>query len=195
MDNLLRKSVKSKEEREFFKDYHESLPVLWMVIVILIFGLIMYILLLNQPSSTEVAEPQEAVPPAEAPTVEEIPLQQEELSIYEEAGRYYGIDSKLLEAIHVIETGQDGLDTGYSYKISYAGAMGAMQFMPGTWSAYGVDGDGDGVADINNLYDAVYSAANYLTASGVHANEEAAIFAYNHSWDYVNKVQSIKQTL
>jgi hypothetical protein len=66
-----------------------------------------------------------------------------------------------------------------------------MQFMPGTWASMGVDGDGDGRADIHNDADSVYSAANYLTKSGVSAGAAGvrrAIFAYNHVDWYVNDV-------
>lgn len=43
--------------------------------------------------------------------------------------------------------------------ISPAGAQGIAQFMPGTWKQYGIDGDGDGVADVWNPVDAIHSAA------------------------------------
>ena len=42
-----------------------------------------------------------------------------------------------------------------------------MQFMPGTWASMGVDGDGDGSADIHKYADSIHSAVNYLTKSGV----------------------------
>ncbi len=58
--------------------------------------------------------------------------------------------------------GQVETDHGANKNVSSAGAMGPMQFMPATWAAYGVDGDGDGKADILNQTDAVYSAAHYL---------------------------------
>ena len=44
---------------------------------------------------------------------------------------------------------------------SPVGAMGIAQFMPGTWATSGVDGDGDGVADVWNPADAIPSAAKY----------------------------------
>lgn len=46
---------------------------------------------------------------------------------------------------------------------SWAGAMGHMQFMPTTYSAYAIDGDGDGRRDVYaSLPDALSSAAHYL---------------------------------
>jgi hypothetical protein len=55
----------------------------------------------------------------------------------------------------------------------------------------GVDGDGDGRADIHNDADSIHSAANYLTKSGVGAGAAGvrrALFAYNHVDWYVNDV-------
>lgn len=43
--------------------------------------------------------------------------------------------------------------------VSPAGAQGIAQFMPGTWEQYGIDADGDGVADVWNPIDAIHSAA------------------------------------
>src|SRR4029450_13457734 len=80
---------------------------------------------------------------------------------------------------------------GRNNHTSSAGAQGLMQFMPGTWAAMGVDGDGDGRADIRNDADSVYSAAHYLTKSegsaGV-AGVRRALFAYNPVDCYVNDV-------
>lgn len=42
---------------------------------------------------------------------------------------------------------------------SPAGALGIAQFLPSTWAQYGIDGDGDGIADIWNPIDAIHSAA------------------------------------
>ena len=72
-----------------------------------------------------------------------------------------------------------------------------MQFLPATWASYGVDGSGDGRADIHNDADSAMSAANYLTASGVTSGGaegvRRALFAYNHADWYVNDVLSYAQ--
>ncbi|MFE6775921.1 NlpC/P60 family protein [Streptomyces sp. NPDC057702] len=53
-------------------------------------------------------------------------------------------------------------ESGWNPKArSPADARGLAQFIPGTWAAYGVDGDGDGSRDIWNPADAIPSAAAY----------------------------------
>jgi hypothetical protein len=44
---------------------------------------------------------------------------------------------------------------------STAGAIGIMQFMPGTWATVGADASGDGIADPRNPTDAIYAGARY----------------------------------
>lgn len=84
-------------------------------------------------------------------------------AVYKEAGAKYGVPWQVLYGIHLTET---GLRDGAISNAQGSGAQGPMQFMPGTWRAYGVDGNGDGVADINNATDAIYGAANYLAKHG-----------------------------
>lgn len=48
------------------------------------------------------------------------------------------------------------------WQTSSAGAEGPMQFTPATWSDYGVDGNGDGKKDVQNIMDAVYGTGNML---------------------------------
>ena len=45
---------------------------------------------------------------------------------------------------------------------TYDRAVGAMQFIPSTWKSVGVDADGDGKRDPNNIFDAAQGAAVYL---------------------------------
>src|SRR5690606_36110880 len=52
-------------------------------------------------------------------------------------------------------------------RVTYARAMGPMQFLPGTWSRYASDGDGDGEADPQNIYDATLAAARYLCSGNL----------------------------
>lgn len=55
---------------------------------------------------------------------------------------------------------------------SWAGAIGHTQFVPTTFLAHGVDGDGDGKVDLwNSPADALASAANYLKQSGWKSGE------------------------
>jgi membrane-bound lytic murein transglycosylase B len=55
---------------------------------------------------------------------------------------------------------------------SYAGAMGRSQFMPRSYRAYAVDGDGDGKSDLWGSWpDVLASIANYLKEHGWRAGE------------------------
>lgn len=49
------------------------------------------------------------------------------------------------------------------------GELGHTQFLPGNALTYGVDGNGDGVIDLNSAVDALATTANYLHAKGWHA--------------------------
>ena len=105
------------------------------------------------------------------------------MPIYQAAGTEYGIRWEYLAGINEIET-----NYGRNLNVSTAGALGWMQFMPATWRAYGMDGDGDGRADPANSVDAVFSAARYLRASGSPYDLRRALFAYNHAGWYVDQV-------
>lgn len=114
------------------------------------------------------------------------------MPIYQGASARFGVPWQLLRAVHLVESGGSGSTT----RCSYAGACGPMQFIPSTWRAYGVDGNGDGVANINDVVDAIYGAANYLAANGAAAGDYTrALYRYNHSTAYVNKVLGIARSL
>jgi membrane-bound lytic murein transglycosylase B len=75
---------------------------------------------------------------------------------------------------------------------TYARAMGPMQFLPGTWARYASDGDGDGRADPQNLFDASLAAARYLCSGGLNLRDQSqvlsAILRYNNSMPYAENV-------
>lgn len=91
---------------------------------------------------------------------------------YKQAGSRFGVPWEILYGVHLVETGlRDGaISSGYG-----TGAQGPMQFMPGTWAAYGIDGNGDGNVDINSAVDAIFGAANYIA---LHGGVEAGLKAY-----------------
>ncbi len=105
------------------------------------------------------------------------------LPIYQAAGIQYDVPWQVLAAINEIET-----DYGRNLSVSSAGAVGWMQFLPSTWKEWGVDANGDGVADPYNPVDAIFTAARYLHAAGASKNLSQAIFAYNHAGWYVQSV-------
>ncbi|MFI9274934.1 lytic transglycosylase domain-containing protein [Kitasatospora sp. NPDC052896] len=73
-------------------------------------------------------------------------------------------------------------------------AVGPMQFIPSTWAVWGTDGNGDGKADPNNIFDAALTAGRYLCADGRDLSQKSqldrAILSYNDSTDYMNTVES-----
>ena len=84
------------------------------------------------------------------------------------------------------------VESGAGGHVSYARAIGPMQFLPGTWARYASDGDGDGVADPQNLYDSTLAAARYLCSGGLNLRDQsqvvAAILRYNNSMPYARNV-------
>ncbi|MGW0141380.1 lytic transglycosylase domain-containing protein [Streptomyces calvus] len=75
----------------------------------------------------------------------------------------------------------------------YDRAVGPMQFLPSTWARWGTDGNGDGRADPNNIFDAALAAGHYLCAGdrdlGRAADLDRAILGYNHSRAYLRLVR------
>ncbi len=83
----------------------------------------------------------------------------------------------------------------FDHDTRYDRAVGAMQFIPTTWRAYAVDGDGNGTTDPFDIDDAALGAANYLCVAGrdlrTDAGQRRAVFAYNHSDEYVAQVLAL----
>ena len=103
--------------------------------------------------------------------------------LWQRAGATYGIPWQVLASINKIES-----NFGQNMGPSSAGAVGWMQFMPSTWLRWGVDADGNGIADPWNATDAIYAAARYLAAAGGQTDLERGVFAYNHADWYVREV-------
>jgi hypothetical protein len=74
-------------------------------------------------------------------------------------------------------------------------AVGPMQFIPGTWRTVGVDADGDGTKNPQNMSDAATSTAVYLCSGTGDLTRDSdlrsAVLRYNHSDAYVSQVVAI----
>ncbi|TDE22817.1 NlpC/P60 family protein [Actinomadura sp. 6K520] len=128
------------------------------------------------------------------------------LRLYQDTGRRYGLAWNLLAAIGKVES-DHGRDPGPGVRsgANYAGAAGPMQIGIGgaagnTWGGaprhradqhtggFGVDGNGDGWADVHDPADAIPAAARYLLAHGAPADPHKALFAYNPDTSYARAV-------
>lgn len=186
-----------------------------LVAVIILIGLAFTFIILVATSGDEPASTDGVTWGEGISEIGENEIPAEFIPVYKEAEEKYGVPWNLLAAHHRVETVFSTIDP----MISPVGATGHMQFMPCTWvgwnhpscsglgegniseteltdpkaiekyGGYGVDGDGDGKADPNNLKDSVFAAANYLASNGAsEGNIREAVFAYNHADWYVEEV-------
>jgi hypothetical protein len=113
------------------------------------------------------------------------------LGLYRRAAARYGLDWSILAGIGKVEC-DHGRDPDPSCTregvVNPAGAGGPMQFLAATFAEYGVAPQG-GRPDRWTPADAIFSAANYLRASGAPRDYRRAIFAYNHAGWYVAEVE------
>jgi peptidoglycan hydrolase CwlO-like protein len=119
------------------------------------------------------------------------PISREQyMVVYRESAREYGFgeDWYVLAAVGEVESNH-----GESMGPSTTGALGPMQFLPSTWETAGVDGNGDGVANIMDPRDAIPAAAGYLKAGGAPQDWYRALFSYNHTDWYVMKVLAVAE--
>jgi transglycosylase-like protein with SLT domain len=101
-------------------------------------------------------------------------------SYYLEAQRTYGVDGSYLAAINYIES-----NFGRINGPSSAGALGPMQFEPGTWQEYGHGGN------IMDPHDSILAAARLLVNNGAPYDMRNAIYHYNLDFNYVDAVESL----
>ncbi|MER7558389.1 lytic murein transglycosylase [Nocardioides sp. NPDC126508] len=85
----------------------------------------------------------------------------------------------------------------YDGDTSYDRAVGPMQFIPSTWAMVGVDADGDGKRNPQDINDAALATAVYLCSGdddlSTDQGARAAVFRYNHSQTYVTTVLGIAE--
>jgi hypothetical protein len=83
----------------------------------------------------------------------------------------------------------------YDADSTYDRAIGPMQFIPSTWSVVGVDADGDGKRNPQDVDDAALGTAVYLCSGADDLasvrGQRASVYRYNHSTAYVDLVISI----
>ncbi|WP_396426728.1 lytic transglycosylase domain-containing protein [Lederbergia sp. NSJ-179] len=147
---------------------------------------------------------------------EEKPLIPEEfIPIYKAAEQEFGVPWYLLAAHHRVETIFSTMDpmlspagaegpmqfmpctfVGWSHPSCEGLGKGEIpdedKMNPAIikkYNGYGIDANGDGKADPWDIEDAIFSAANFLAHSGAADGEvDKAVFAYNHSDQYVEDV-------
>lgn len=81
---------------------------------------------------------------------------------------------------------------------SWAGAFGWSQFIPSSYNSWAVDGNGDGKVNLFDKEDAIASVGNYLKVNGwgnTRKQQEAAVYHYNNSKDYVNCVLTLAEKI
>jgi peptidoglycan hydrolase CwlO-like protein len=112
------------------------------------------------------------------------------MELYKASAANYGFgpDWYILAAVGKVESNH-----GQAMGPSSAGAMGPMQFMPTTWETSGVDGNGDGVANVMDPEDAIPAAASYLEDGGAPQDWYRALYSYNHADWYVKKVLAVAE--
>ena len=134
------------------------------------------------------------------------------LAAFDRAAARFGVPWSVLAGIYRVECdfGRSTLPGCLRGTRNSAGAEGPGQFLPGTWrrglapgtiiapgppapdgGGYATDGDGDGVADPWDPFDAAAATARLLAASGAPGDLSGAVFAYNHDPGYVTQVLAL----
>lgn len=84
----------------------------------------------------------------------------------------------------------------WDHNVVWDRALGPLQFLPASWRVVGLDLDGDGLRDPQNVYDAAGAAMVYLCAGGRDLGTtdglREAVLAYNNSVGYLEQVLAWK---
>ena len=94
------------------------------------------------------------------------------LVLYRQAGGRYRVPWSVLAAVGKVESNHGRVPGSKRGGSSSAGALGPMQFMPGTWATWGR-------GSVYDPADAIPTAARYLRALGVQRDPSWALAAYN----------------
>lgn len=117
-----------------------------------------------------------------APNSADIPPNQ--LEAMRQIGAAFSLPWQVLAGIAKVES-----DFGNNMATSSAGAIGYGQFLPQEWQRYGAGGDP------YDYHHALLAMARYLRVAGAPDDIAGAVYAYNHSWEYVEAVLSYAATL
>lgn len=131
---------------------------------------------------------------ASAAALDDIPPRY--LALYRQAATLCpGLDWSILAAIGQIESdhGRSTLEGVAEGEENHAGAGGSMQFLQASFdhvvARHQIPPGGSNPPSRYNAHDAIHAAAFYLCDSGVADGDiRRAVFAYNHSDDYVDAV-------
>jgi hypothetical protein len=127
-------------------------------------------------------------------------------SILSTAASAYSVNPNLLAALYLTEQGNVWRPLEGPYATNEeSGAAGPFQFMPATWTAYGTDGNNDGVIDIQNYEDAAFAAAAFAASGTTSAtplgniarpfNPDTMIyFAASYNWGIGNIMSKTEET-
>lgn len=151
-----------------------------------------------------------AQPPPSAQAANSIPGNY--LKWFQKVGLQYNVPWTILAGIGKVESddgrttlpgvtsGQNGFGAAGPMQIGIGGAStntwGGTAIHPASQVVGGVatDENGNGIASVYEVPDAIAGAAKYLIAHGVQQNPASAIFAYNHANWYVQEVLSWAST-
>jgi transglycosylase-like protein with SLT domain len=131
---------------------------------------------------------------ATGPAVDVADIPASLMPIYEQAAARYQLGAggwAYLASVNYQET-----NFGHDLTTSSMGAVGWMQFEPGTWAKYGVSADPGtpgAPPDPYDPWDAIYSAANYLHASGAPTDWMGSLTIYGNAGWYAAQVQQRAQ--
>jgi membrane-bound lytic murein transglycosylase B len=161
------------------------------VLAVTAYGVAQDLGLLDPPAQAAPApKPATGQPSPSSAAVADIPANY--LRLYRAAGARYRIPWSVLAAIGKVESNHGRIQLpGVRSGSNWAGACGPMQLgcVPhskagNAWARYGHGRPHDPTQ-------AIPAAARYLVDYGARRDLDRALFAYNHSWDYVAKVKAL----